>query len=72
MTRTEHVAWAKGRALAYVDCGDVSQAYDSLASDLAKHPETAEHPALILGLYELMLGHLFTPEAMRKFINGFA
>ena len=44
-TRDEHVAWCKGRALEYVDAGDLTQAVASMASDLKAHPDT-DNPAL--------------------------
>lgn len=69
--REDHLKWAKDRALEYCDANDPSQAFASIASDLRKHPETASHPALQLGMMMLMGGHLSTPEAMRKFIEGF-
>lgn len=71
MTRAEHLAWAKERALEYVDTGDVQNAYASLASDLDKHPETAGHDGITLGMMQMMGGMLNTPEQMRKFIEGF-
>ncbi len=71
MTRDEHLAWCKQRALEYVDRGDTTNAYASMGSDLNKHPETANHPAIQLGMTLLMTGHLSRPHEMRKFINGF-
>ncbi len=53
MTRAEHVAWAKGRAL---DAPGISReqaiagALASMASDLAEHPETEERIGLMLGM----------------------
>jgi hypothetical protein len=41
MTRDEHVAWAKERALEYLGTNDLPNAFTSMASDLSKHPETA-------------------------------
>ena len=70
-TRAEHLAWCKKRALVYVDLGDLNQAYASMASDLSKHPETANHGAIQLGMMMLMGGHLSTPHKMREFIEGF-
>ena len=70
-TRAEHLAWCKQRALAYVDMGDTQQAFASMGSDLGKHPETANHSAIQLGMMMLMAGHLTTPAEMRKFIEGF-
>jgi len=71
MTRQEHLDWCKKRALEYVDAGDQRQAFASMASDLGKHPDTAGHTAIQLGMMLLMGGHLDTPEKMREFINGF-
>lgn len=70
MTRAEHLAWCKQRALPYCDT-DVSQAFTSMASDLGKHPETAGHLGIELGMMQLMGGHLSTPEKMRSYIKGF-
>ena len=42
-----------------------------MGSDLGKHPETANHSAIQLGMMMLMAGHLTTPAEMRKFIEGF-
>lgn len=71
MTRTEHLEWCKKRALEYVDNGDIPQAYASMASDMNKHPETANHSAIQLGMQLMMTGNLSTDNQMRKFIEGF-
>ena len=71
MNRAEHLQWAKDRALQYVESGDLEGAYASMASDLGKHPETANHVAIGLGVRLLIAGHLSTREKMREFINGF-
>lgn len=71
MTRAEHVEWCKKRALEYVDMGNTSQAWTSMASDLGKHPGTEKHAGLELGMMMLMGGHLSSPAKMRKFILGF-
>jgi hypothetical protein len=70
-TRAEHLAWCKKRALVYVDAGDCNQAFASMASDMRKHPATANHAALQLGIMMLMGGHLSNEHEMRKFIEGF-
>ena len=70
-TRKEHLDWCKKRALKYVDSGDLDQALSSMISDLGKHPETANHGAIDLGMILNMNGHLSTPYSMKKFINGF-
>ena len=72
MNRSEHVEWAKKRAMEYIDDGgDVIGAYSSMASDLQKHPETADHIAIGLGMQMMMIGKLQTAEEMRHFIDGF-
>ena len=71
MTRAEHLAWCKQRALEYVEAGDLEEAMASMCSDLTKHPETANHAGSQIGLLMLMNGHLDTPQKMRTFIEGF-
>lgn len=44
MTREEHLAWCKQRAMEYVNLGEYDHAVASMLSDLSKHDETA--PAL--------------------------
>lgn len=71
MTRTEHLEWAKKRAIEYADAGDTANALASMTSDLDKHPETQGHLGIQLGMMLMMDGHLSTPEQVRKFIEGF-
>lgn len=71
MNRQEHLEWCKKRALEYVDMGDLSQAFASMLSDLRKHPETANHPAMAMGAQMMFANLLNAPEEMRKFIDGF-
>ena len=59
-TRKEHVNWCKRRALEYVEAGDFNQALASMGSDLNKHKETEDHPAMVLGLQMLIMGLLDT------------
>ena len=67
----EHLAYCKRRALAYVEQGDLTQAFASMGSDLAAHPLTHNHSGVLLGTMLLMGGHLDTAEKMRTFIEGF-
>ncbi len=71
MSRAEHLEWCKKRALEYVDNDDLQQAFASMGSDLNKHPETAGHIGIQLGMAQMMSGQLNTQDAMRKFIEGF-
>lgn len=71
MSRAEHVAWCKQRALEYVDAGDLQNALASMGSDLNKHPETANHPGIKLGLMLMMTGNLSTRDEMRRHIEGY-
>jgi hypothetical protein len=45
LTRDEHLAWCKRRALACVDAGDLAHAVANMAADLKTHPDT-DNPAL--------------------------
>jgi hypothetical protein len=69
MTRAEHLAWAKTRALNYVD--DPEQAVASMGSDLGKHDELSGHPGIQLGFMELLAGTMRGREAVRRWIEGF-
>jgi hypothetical protein len=71
VTRAEHLAWSKARALQYVEQGDLTNAWTSMVSDLGKHPDTQGHAALELGMMLLIAGQLGTPTKMREFIEGF-
>jgi hypothetical protein len=72
MTREEHLRWAKQRALALVERSQLQEAFAVLVSDLDKHPETRGDVDLlsVLGMQLMMNGHLNTPEAMRRWIEG--
>ncbi len=71
MDRQQHLEWCKKRALECLDDGDLTNAYASMVSDLNKHPETENHPAIELGFLSLAAGHIATLEEMRRFIEGF-
>ena len=45
MTRDEHIAWCKKRAIEYVEAGNLSHAVANMASGLKTHPDT-DNPAL--------------------------
>lgn len=68
-TRDEHLAWAKQRALEYLDAGDLVNAVTSMGSDLNKHPEAGCNP------YLLMTGGMYATNgdraAVRRWIEGF-
>jgi len=71
VTRDEHLAWCKQRALEYVDAGDLRNAFASMVSDLNKHEETRGHSGSELGMMMLMAGQLERTDDMRRFIEGF-
>lgn len=72
MTREEHLKWCKDRALEYVNRGELQEAFNSMASDLMKHPETAHHKSTIqFGMQLLLSGSINTEGSMRKWIEGF-
>ena len=70
VSRAEHLAWCKTRALAYVEQGDLHNAFASLMSDLRKHQETENHGAVGLGMMLMLGGMLNTAKDMRDFIKG--
>ena len=71
MTRAEHLAWAKRRALEYVDAGELANGVASMISDLKKHPELEDHAGIMLGTMYLAGGMMRTLEEVRKWIEGF-
>lgn len=70
-TRTEHIAWCKEQALKELAFSGPTNAWAAMASDLRKHPDTADHPAIMLGMQLILIGDLDTPEKMKRFIEGF-
>ena len=70
MTRDEHLAWAKTRALEYLDAGDLTNAFASMGSDLSKHVELRR-----IGSIMFPLGMLYVQEhdvrQLRAWIEGF-
>ena len=71
MTRGEHLALCKRRAIEAMEHGGTVDAWACMVSELNKHDETRGHPALELGMTLMIAGHLSTPVAMRKFIEDF-
>lgn len=71
MTRAEHLRWAKDRALEYADLGDMTNAVASMCSDLRKHPDLENHAGAQLLVMMAAAGHLNSPAALRREIEGF-
>lgn len=72
MTRHEHIAWCKQRALEYVDRGELADALASMLSDLRKHDETKDHIGAKLGAGLIFVpGWIDNPREVRKWIEGF-
>ena len=71
MTRDEHLAWCKRRALEYVDAGDLTNAVASMGSDLKKHPDT-DNPTLS-GLVRIGMMYVTDGDkaAVQRWIEGF-
>ena len=70
MNREDHLAWAKARAMEYVNRGQLTDAFASLASDFDKHPELAHHPHMLVGAQMLVAGLLDSPMKMSEWIEG--
>lgn len=73
MNRAEHLAWAKERALAYLDTGNLADAFASMLSDLGKHPELKIQahvgpPLELMGMYYVQHGDA---RSLRSWITGF-
>lgn len=67
MTRAEHLAWAKERALMYLP--DYGQATSSFVSDLNKHDDLRDHPVKeMLGMHAM--AGLLNPSSCRDLIEG--
>ena len=72
ITRDEHLARSKERALAYLERSDPQQAFTSMMSDLGKHPELKDHAGLQIGVGYMMLpGWINNIEEVRRWIVGF-
>jgi hypothetical protein len=71
MTRAEHMAWAKQRALEYLDRKELVSAIASMLSDLGKHPETERSVPMGVMLAIMIMVNTRDPAAVRRFIEGF-
>lgn len=73
MTRHEHLAWAKTRALEYVDLGRAEDAFRSFTSDLLKFDgrmyETEQFRFMMQEGQSILLNGS-DPERMRRWIEG--
>jgi hypothetical protein len=69
-TRAEHVEWCKARAREYLDAGDAKNAFASMGSDMAKHPETREavQALMMIGMMDAADGNL---AGLRRWVEGF-
>lgn len=72
MTREEHLQWCKDRAYQYLDRNDPESALGSFLSDMGKHPDTRNHPALPLLAMKISAGRAGTRAEARHFIEGFS
>lgn len=69
MTRAEHLAWAKQRAMECVDRGEMLDAIASIPSDLGKHEETERSVAM--GAMIAITVNRRDSDSVRRFIDGF-
>lgn len=70
MTRQEHLDWCKRRALENIEAGELTNTLASMFSDLSKHQETENHPAIQLGVMMMLAGMLEESAQVKKFIEG--
>jgi hypothetical protein len=71
MTRTEHLEWAKERALEYCEAGNINDAFISFTSDMNKHDETRDHIYIPLFRTKFLGGMIHDTFSMRREIEGF-
>ena len=69
MTREEHLAWCKERALEYWKRGDLQNAVASMGSDLNKHPGTKDVSSLVMAGMLYVMEH--DREGVKRWIEGF-
>ena len=69
MTRSEHIAWCKERALSYLP-DDPGGAVASFLSDLSRHEETTDPIGMTRALLAIALAN--GADAVRECIEGFA
>ena len=72
MSRADHLAWAKQRALWELEPrgGGVPSAVASIVQDLASHWDLTDHPARTLLMLLAFSGNLNTPAQVREFVEG--
>jgi len=68
-----HTAWAKKRALEYVDRGQLKEAIDSMVSDLNKDASQPKEQIMMAVMMGLSLRNRpdLTEKEVRDFIEGF-
>jgi hypothetical protein len=69
LTREEHLAWCKRRALEYLDAGEITNAITSMMSDMDKHPETRCNNKVLAHL-GMLIAVEQNADAARRFIEG--
>jgi hypothetical protein len=69
LTRAEHMAWAKERALKYADRGETGLAMSALIQDLGMHPETEGSVSVVIELMMplAMMGGASSASLARRF-----
>lgn len=71
MNRSDHLQWAKDRAIDILNSGDIAGSYASFMSDMLKYDELSDHLALELGTMLLLSGFLTTDHQIREWMLGF-
>ena len=73
MTRVEHLAWCKERALAALDGGDVAGAVASMLFDLGRWDEPLYAPEIfqVLAADGLLHARFGDTAGLRRWIEGF-
>ena len=68
-SRRQHLAWCRGRALKYLDGGDVASAILTMNQDLTRHPQTKPSPARVSQALKIVRDD--NADEARVWIEGF-
>jgi hypothetical protein len=70
-TYAEHLAWAKARALEYMDLGELEMAVSSMTNDMTKHMDSDQAVAQAMAGTRLLLAESLSEKAIRAWIEAF-
>jgi hypothetical protein len=69
-TRADQIAWAKARAMEYVEMGEFEMAVSSLTSDMTKILESRDIGAYAMAGTRLLIGENLSEKAIQAWIES--